>query len=243
MFNRIMQTIARLVDAGVPESTARKIATGELPMDFDSRMIRAEDQGFDIDTRYFHGTDQDIRAFDPLLIGKGKGKTPAALPQGFYFSRKPEVASEYATGEGANVIPVLLKTEDLITRGLPGAFKDFNAGQGDSLLSRSGDVMIVRNPEQIRSLNAAFDPDNVGKPNILGGAAPVAIGGILGALGLPQDATAADIVFAERPELSEQGQREAQQLVLETLMGFFAPTPTAGREAQMMPMSQQMRGQ
>jgi len=76
MFNRIMQTIARLVDAGVPESTARKIATGELPMDFDSRMIRAEDQGFDIDTRYFHGTDQVIGAFDPFLMGKEKGKPP-----------------------------------------------------------------------------------------------------------------------------------------------------------------------
>lgn len=170
----------RLLEAGYPESTARKIMSGELPMDFDSRMIRAEDQGFDIDTRYFHGTDQDIRAFDPLLIGKGKGKTPAALPQGFYFSRKPEIASEYATGEGANVIPVLLKTEDLITRGPPESFKDFNAGQGDSLLSRSGDVMIVRNPEQIRSLNAAFDPDQVDSPNILATPAPVgAVGGLL----------------------------------------------------------------
>jgi len=48
--------------------------------------------------------------------------------------------------------------------------------------------------------------------------------GILGALGLPQDATAADIVFAERPELSEQGQQEVQQLILDTLMGFMAPT-------------------
>jgi len=176
----LVATIRRLVQAGYPESTARKIATGELPMDRESRMIRAEDQGFDIDTRYFHGTDQDILAFDPALIGKGKGRTPAALPQGFYFSRKPEVASEYAVDDGANIIPVYLKTEDLMTRGDLQAFKDFNAGEGDSMLSRSGDVMIVRNPEQIRSTSAAFDPDEIGNPNIM--ASPASVGVAAGLL-------------------------------------------------------------
>lgn len=170
---QVSDDIVRLTDQGYPESTARKIVSGELPMDRESRMIRAEDQGFDIDTRYFHGTDQDILAFDPELIGKGKGRTPAALPQGFYFSRKPEVASEYAVDDGANIIPVYLKTEDLMTRGDLQAFKDFNAGEGDSMLSRSGDVMIVRNPEQIRSTSAAFDPDEIGNPNIMASPAPV----------------------------------------------------------------------
>jgi hypothetical protein len=176
----VLPSVKKLVEAGYPESTAQKIVSGELPMDFESRMIRAEDQGFDIDTRYFHGTDKDILAFDPALIGKGKGRTPAALPQGFYFSRNPKVASEYAVDDGANVIPVYLKTEDLMTRGDLQAFKDFNAGQGDSLLSRSGDVMIVRNPDQIRSTSAAFDPDEIGNPNIMASPAPVgAVGGLL----------------------------------------------------------------
>jgi hypothetical protein len=219
----LFDMIERLTKAGYPESTARKIATGELPMDVDSRMDRAMDQGFDIDRLYYHGTDQDILEFDPSRIGQGKGKTPATLPQGFYFARSPDTASEYATGEGANIIPVFLKTEDLMTRGDLQAFKDFNAGEGDSLLSRSGEVMIVRNPEQIRSQSAAFDPDNVGKPNIMGGAASVGVGGLLGALGLPQDATAADIIFAKAPELSEQGEKEVKQLLLDALMGFMAP--------------------
>lgn len=78
---------------------------------------------------------------------------------------------------------------------------------------------------------------------VVSSAAPVGIAGVLGALGLPENATAADIAFADRPELSGQGQQDAQQMVLDTLMGFFAPTRLAGREAQMMPMSQQMRGQ
>ena len=56
-------------------------------------------------------------------------------------------------------------------------------------------------------------------------AAPVAAGGILGALGLPEDATAADVVFAERPEVSKEGKQEVQQLILDTLMGFMAPQP------------------
>lgn len=48
--------------------------------------------------------------------------------------------------------------------------------------------------------------------------------GILGALGLPQDATAADIIFAKAPELSEQGEKEVKQLLLDALMGFMAPS-------------------
>lgn len=56
-------------------------------------------------------------------------------------------------------------------------------------------------------------------------AAPVAAGGILGALGLPENATAADVVFAERPEVSKEGKQEVQQLILDTLMGFMAPQP------------------
>lgn len=178
-FLRDMQSssdVESLVMQGFPESTARKIVSGELPMDIDSRMDRAMDQGFDVDTRYYHGTDQDILEFDPELIGKGKGKTPSALPQGFYFSRKPDVASEYATGEGANVIPVFLKTEDMMTRTDLKAFQDFNAGEGDSLLSASGDVMIIRNPEQIRSFSAAFDPDEVNNPNIM--ASPASVGAV-----------------------------------------------------------------
>lgn len=219
----LFDMIERLTKAGYPESTAKKIASGELPMDFDSRMSRAMDQGYDVDRRWYHGTDKDILEFDKSQIGKGPGATPATLPQGFYFARKPDEASEYATGEGANILPVYLNTQDTITRGGINAFKDFNQGVGDSLITRSEDVMVVRNPEQVRSMSAAFDPDNVGKPNIMGGAASVGVGGLLGALGLPQDATAADIVFAKSPELSEQGEKEVKQLLLDALMGFMAP--------------------
>jgi hypothetical protein len=121
--------------------------------------------------------------------------------------------------------------------------KFLNLDDAAGMTNRPATHVAIFDPKDIRSEFAEFNPARSSSSDILASAAPVAAGGILGALGLPENATAADIVFAERPELSEQGQRDAQALVLETLMGFFAPTQLAGQEAQMMPMSQQMRGQ
>lgn len=226
MANPILNQIARLVERGLPESTARKIVSGELPMDTYSRIRRAKDQGYDVNRLWYHGTNKDIFEFDPSTIGTGAGKTPAMLPQGFYFTRVPEAASEYATGEGANILPVYLRAQDTITRGDLRAFKDFNEGIGDSLLSRSEDVMVVRNPNQIRSRNAAFDPDQVGNPNILASAAPVAAGGLLAALGMPDRATAAETAIS--PEYlnvdKEQAGSEIQQMILDALLNLMAPS-------------------
>lgn len=224
----LFKAIERLIKAGFPESTAKKIVTGELPMDFESRMGRAMDQGYDVDRRWYHGTSKDILEFDPSQIGKGPGATPAMLPQGFYFARKPDEASEYATGEGANILPVYLNTQDTITRGGINAFKDFNQGVGDSLITRSEDVMVVRNPEQIRSMSAAFDPDQVGNPNLLASAAPVAAGGILGALGATGSgqAEASPRMMRNVSEGIQANPNEnmiGPNAILEALMGFLAP--------------------
>ena len=55
--------IKRLVDAGMPEETARKVASGELPMAQASRMARANEQGFLHDA--YHASLQDIDKFVP----------------------------------------------------------------------------------------------------------------------------------------------------------------------------------
>jgi hypothetical protein len=122
--------------------------------------------------------------------------------------------------------------------------KFLNLDDAAGLTNRPATHVAMFDAKDIRSEFAKFDPAKASSPDLLASATPVAVGaGILGSLGLPQDATAADIAFAERQDLSPEGKKELQQLILDSLMGFFAPTPTAGREAQMMPMSQQMRGQ
>lgn len=49
--------------------------------------------------------------------------------------------------------------------------------------------------------------------------------GILGALGLPENATAADLVMAGKEVPKEQARAETQQMILDALLGFMAPTP------------------
>lgn len=72
-----------------------------LPMDLASRMSRAEDQGFTTDA--YHGTNKSFKAFDPA---KGQAQT---WGPGHYFDTTPEIPNNFASGDGANVIPVKLK--------------------------------------------------------------------------------------------------------------------------------------
>ena len=59
----LLSQASTLVKRGYPESTARKIASGELPMDEASRMARADDQGYLTDA--YHASKQDILDFQP----------------------------------------------------------------------------------------------------------------------------------------------------------------------------------
>lgn len=246
----LFDMIERLTKAGFPESTAKKIVSGELPMDEASRMARAREQGFDVDTPLYRGSTVPERK---LTTSTGHEH----YIEGISTSPDPE----YAAMHGSNVMSLLgpkggqedffqliqrIDKDDSLT---DSEIAKIARSEGvkasvlyDPLAGGSGVDIRILDPKNLRSTEAAFDPENIGKPSIMGGAASVGVGGLLGALGLPQDATAADIAFAERPELSEQGQQDAQQMVLDILMNYFAPTRLAGREAQMMPMSQQMRG-
>jgi len=308
----ILKAVEQLVKRGFPESTAKKIVSGELPMDFQSRMQRAREQGFT--TEALHAGNPDILRFDPRAPRRTVDEGYDEDSLGSFFTNDPVTAASYS-GPGTATYRVLLNTDqfgrvnaqgqvynvlddaryirpsgeavDSVQAAntylgkMPSQTDDFGViakevgdkgvvienvidigpktkpmrmvaeglsegGSADYLsrLEQTGArTIIAQDPSTIRSYyGAAFDPDQVGSPNIMASAAPVAVGGVLGALGLPENATAADIAFAERPELSEQGQQDAQQMVLDILMNYFAPTRLAGREAQMMPMSQQMRG-
>ena len=237
----LLKAIDRLIKAGYPEGTAKKIASGELPMSDTSRFARAGEQATDTSRELFHWTNKDFSEFQPSSGGK--------FGQGVYLSPRPYYGEKYVERGDPRRMSVfgpsnIAKREDInsVEKSVLAAMKEQNVppmAMGDTFWNmvqgklkekgfdalEFGDEVVVFDPARVRDVRAAFDPDNVGKPNILGSAAPVAAGGILGALGLPENATAADIAFAERPQITEEGKKEVQQMILDTLMGFMAPQP------------------
>jgi len=157
----LLDAFAALVRAGYPEETARKIASGELPMDTASRMARAADQGFN--AKHYHGTRADILEFQP--------STEGMQGPGIYSSSNPAVASGYAGKTlhgpqgGENVVPIMLRggvdhLSDIADR--------YPSTRISELPSIYPALREAFDPRDIRSyFSAAFDPDYTG-PNILG---------------------------------------------------------------------------
>lgn len=160
------------------EEYQQAIETG-LPMDNESRLQRARDMGFNVDIPVYHGTSADIPAF---RIGRAGG---------IYFTDDPQWASMAAGGEafsdnGGNVISAYLSMQN------PKQF-DFgnkqlrNAAEVDQIVeyakSQGYDSVIIQNikdtagephtqyivfdPSQVRSVNAAFDPEYQASPDLL----------------------------------------------------------------------------
>ncbi len=116
-----------------------------LDMSEEARMARAEEQGFSpLDYPLYHGTGSDFDAFRPSAAG--------ADGPGVYLTMSPSKASAYAEdavgNAGPNVVPVVIKA-------------------GADRPGRNGNF-VVDDPVNIRATSAAFDPDNIGKPTILG---------------------------------------------------------------------------
>ena len=246
MANTILELIGRLVRAGYPESTAKKIATGELPMDDYSRVIRAADQEVDVDRHLIHRSPTSgILEFEASQSGRmGPGVYTTPRPQygkGFGDVQYDLVARNVPATNRQRLELLQEYSRKLIDQGVDPrvAYRQAQVEANRTLMNQG--YTTIEMPNRIGGVNevlvldkanlrdpfrAAFDPDNVGKPNILGGAAPVAAGGILGALGLPEDATAADIATAGmKVAPKEEAQGEFQQMILDTLMGFMAPQP------------------
>jgi hypothetical protein len=103
----IFDEAARLTSQGFPEDTAMRIATGELPMDAASRNARAVEQGYDPFETWYHGTADDIAAFDPA---KSQSRDFGHAGEGTYVASHPGIARAYAnTAAGsadANIMPL-----------------------------------------------------------------------------------------------------------------------------------------
>jgi hypothetical protein len=118
----------RLIASGYPDSTAMKIATGELPMDQASRMARATEQGktevayhvgndavrLDADGMPIDGTsDQGILNLDSNL-DLGWNENTAAPTGTFASGKQPHISQGYARGMGRSPTsyPLLVDTRN-----------------------------------------------------------------------------------------------------------------------------------
>jgi hypothetical protein len=185
----MMKEVADLIRLGFPESTATKIASGELPMDTASRMQRAKEQGYDVDTPVYHGTDADFDEFDPER---------AVGSQFWSTTNKAAVESREVGAAGHGVIKELLHRINN-----PADWDDYDNLLLDEIIGRGYDglklpdpdgnsVMVAFEPEQYKSVDAAFDPDYKG-PNLLGEYA------------LPAGSTALMASLLAAPEEAEAG--------------------------------------
>jgi hypothetical protein len=187
---------ARLTSQGFPEDTAMRIATGELPMDAASRNARAVEQGYDPFETWYHGTADDIAAFDPA---KSQSRDFGHAGKGTYVASHPGIARAYAnTAAGsadANIMPlrtsannplrISLEEKQALGQAGPSAtarLQQQAISEGfDSVevIMPNGEILerVIFDPANIRSTNAAFDPANKGKSALLGGLGGAAVVG------------------------------------------------------------------
>jgi len=163
--------------------------------DIYSRMQRANSQGFDTDRVLYHHTDADnIEEFVPSAKGK--------LGAGIYTSPNPQYGERYAdnaTGT-ANVLPLYargpiakvadidaassLSRDMLSAKGRPFGTQEWKVTTNNILKEQGftgkevAEEVSIFDPENIRSVNAAFNLNKSDSKNILAGAGGL---GLLGA--------------------------------------------------------------
>ncbi len=159
--------------------TFRSLGEALLDMSTSARMQRAREMGFDVDRPVYHGTSTDFDAFDrDRAIGTN------------YWSTTDRAAIE--NGEvGAQGKGVIKEMYQRIQN--PAGWKEYDQLTTDELISRGYDGLglvdpdghvtySAFNPNQYRSVDAAFDPAKKDSPDLMagiGGLAPLAGGAAL----------------------------------------------------------------
>jgi len=116
LLSEVISVAKRLVDAGYPESTAMKIATGELPMDQISRMARAKEQGF-TEKAYHSGKDASGKIYDGSYEPTGRGIIDVDPEDGsnmFASGGSPFVSQSYTGSmrQSPTSYPLLVNTKN-----------------------------------------------------------------------------------------------------------------------------------
>ena len=94
---------------GARNAISEIIDDAALPMDEASRMRRAREMGFDVDSAMFHGTADDVRAFDPAMFGSSTAAESGRA--GVWAVDDPRTARSYAE-HAARFAPVRKKLDE-----------------------------------------------------------------------------------------------------------------------------------
>lgn len=174
-----MKLARHLIEQGMPTPTAKKVASGKLPMDESSRMARAAED-WDVDQVMAHGTNApNVHEFQ---ISRGK------LGEGVYFypqadaerAGKRAIATRYRKKgvDQSNVIQAVprkgLKFKEIPFNEAkldPDLHKKYSDYDGIKWLNENGTPreIVIFDPKNVRSINAAFDPEMKQSGKILAG--------------------------------------------------------------------------
>jgi hypothetical protein len=205
------QQAARFETPGSPEWEAA-VAKG-LDMSQAGRMARRkawqDELGTDpeiAETVLYHGTGKDFDAFNPTADG--------AFGPGIYLTESAEDASQFAvrggrrnpSGNGASVLPVVVRGRFATPRDYTAAInaaKGVGAARQEEALAalrKSGfdgvktapnagnpSHIVIFDPSNIRSVNAAFDPEKSGSSTLLAAAPFAAVGGVGASAAMGED--------------------------------------------------------
>lgn len=168
---------------GVLGSGAVLPKIGSLPMDEASRLARAKEMGFYTGMPLYHGTGETFSQFKAVPTSADGWITP-----GVSTALNPEIANEFAARSNAQANPqvyqlfhraespaVLALTGNEAHHEVVGALRNaFDAGHDAVMLrnytspdGKKGDIIIVRDANQLRSPAAKFDPSKKKSSDLL----------------------------------------------------------------------------
>ena len=172
----------------------------KLAMDQASRMARAKEMGFRTDMPLAHGSANEFTAFDPAQGGATSAAAPARMGVWTEVAPFRGIADEFAqtaaqrSGGNAQIFPLYHRTDKPAVIQLSGDEKNheiaatladaWDRGYDAAMLrnynspgGKMGDILVVRDPSQLRSPFAAFDPQKKHSSNLLAGIAGSGIAG------------------------------------------------------------------
>ncbi len=189
----------------------RLYAEYDLPMDEASRMARADEMGFSRNLPLYHGTDKDFLAFDPRQGGRATGSQAAGeatwtAPDAAVAGEFPPAASRADTGH--QILPLLHRAQrrgaltlddDVMDHEVRATLQAAFDDGIDGVMMRnyrgllpdgydSTNILAVKDPSQLRSQFARFDPRLINLRNLLATGAVGTVGATaLDALTRPPD--------------------------------------------------------
>jgi hypothetical protein len=180
--NQLFSNSSKASTPGLAALESNRVRGG-LPMDEASRMARARELGYDTDRVWYHGTNE--RGYTELK--------PDMRDPGLWLTTDKMNASNYARGDDADLHYLRAKpgksfvvesaddvtfkpshegselpfdnNVDIVRHAFANGYDSVRFPYGN--FSESGDTLVVRRGNQVRSVDAEFDPSKASSTNLL----------------------------------------------------------------------------